>query len=117
MEKLRSEDEDSSKLDDYSYTTLQLGIWRVLFHKDSSASIPLLRGLWVWWKQSIEINSSLPLVWRFMRDIYTLAPGLTLLLLILRIGNSVESTMMLYASSRLLRAVNGLRWYHCFILT
>ncbi|KAF8149666.1 P-loop containing nucleoside triphosphate hydrolase protein [Mycena galopus ATCC 62051] len=40
-----------------------------------------------------------------MREVYTLAPGLTLLLFILRLGSSVESTLMLFASSRLLRAV------------
>ncbi|KAJ7804826.1 P-loop containing nucleoside triphosphate hydrolase protein [Mycena olivaceomarginata] len=105
MEKLRSEDEDSPKLEDYSYTTLQFGIWRILLHRDSRSSISPFRGLSVWWKKLIEINSGLPIVWRFMMEIYALAPGLTLLLFILRLGNSVESTLMLYASSRLLRAV------------
>jgi hypothetical protein len=115
MEKLRSEDEDSPKLEDYSYTTLQFGIWRILLHRDSRSSISPFRGLSVWWKKLIEINSGLPIVWRFMMEIYALAPGLTLLLFILRLGNSVESTLMLYASSRLLRAVNGLRCYNSFI--
>ncbi|KAJ7663113.1 P-loop containing nucleoside triphosphate hydrolase protein [Mycena polygramma] len=106
-EKLRAEDAKplDSKLDDYSYTTRQLGVWRVLFANDSVTRASLFSACSFSQVQLIELNSNIALVWRFVKEIYALAPGLILLLFLLRLGQSLEATMMLYTSSRLLRSV------------
>ncbi|KAJ7652453.1 P-loop containing nucleoside triphosphate hydrolase protein [Mycena polygramma] len=106
-EKLRAEDVKSldSKLGDYSYTAQQLGVWRVLFANDSVSKASLFSGFSFSRMQLIELNSNIALVWRFMKEIYSLAPGFILLLSLLRLVQSLEATMMLYTSSRLLRSV------------
>ncbi|KAF7358426.1 Lipid A export ATP-binding/permease protein MsbA [Mycena venus] len=94
------------KLEDYSYTTLTLGVWRLLLPKEPFAPrISLSRTFslpWMKWNESI---SFLPVVWRFLAEIYLLCPGLVLLVLVLGFGVAMESTLMLYASTKLLKTV------------
>ncbi|KAJ7089980.1 P-loop containing nucleoside triphosphate hydrolase protein, partial [Mycena epipterygia] len=100
--------EKAQMLEDSSYTTLELGVWRLLLPKDSFAGdfkfswIPVFSLPWRNWTGR---NSFLPYIWRFVKEIYTLNPGLVLLAFILRLGGAFEGTLMLYASSRLLRTV------------
>ncbi|KAF7353971.1 Lipid A export ATP-binding/permease protein MsbA [Mycena venus] len=109
MGKVSSEDEVHSKLDDFSYTTLQLGVWRLLLHKDSDSGdllgfefSSIFSSLWA---TLTELYTGFPIVWRFVQEMYHLAPGLFPLLWTLRLSISLESTILLYASSRLLRSV------------
>jgi hypothetical protein len=99
--------EATEKLDDYSFTTLQLGIWRMLIPIESAAGqLPLLRGFSRLRSKWNHLKPMLPTAWRFLWEVYGLNPGLNLLLYTLRLAASVQDTLMLYASSRLLRTVS-----------
>ncbi|KAJ7893210.1 P-loop containing nucleoside triphosphate hydrolase protein [Mycena leptocephala] len=105
MEKTTA-DEETEKLEDYSYTTLQLGVWRLLFPKESfSSKFSLSPGFSLPWDKFNGVVSSLPIIWRFLREIYFLSPGLVLLVFVLGFGVAFEGTLMLYASTRLLTTV------------
>ncbi|KAJ7705717.1 P-loop containing nucleoside triphosphate hydrolase protein [Mycena metata] len=107
MEKSKAPQEDKlegDKLEDYSYTTVQLGIWRLLLPIESAASrlVPKFSLSWSGWE---EIKSTLLLLWRFTREIYMLNPTLNLIFFVLKLGAGIEGTLMLYASGLLLRTV------------
>jgi hypothetical protein len=93
----------TDKLDDYSVTALQLGIWRVLV--PIQAATGKLSFLHSWLRKWNGFKSSLPVVIRFLREIYSLDPGLNMIYFLVRLGTSVEGTLLLYASSRLLQTV------------
>ncbi|KAJ7881141.1 P-loop containing nucleoside triphosphate hydrolase protein [Mycena olivaceomarginata] len=95
--------EKTDKLDDYSVTAVQLGIWRVLV--PIQAATGKLSFLHSWLRKWNGFKSSLPVVIRFMREIYSLDPGLNMIYFLVRLGTSVEGTLLLYASSRLLQTV------------
>jgi hypothetical protein len=99
--------EEPDGLEDYSFATLQLGIWRLLVPVESATGkVSLSSGLsWACSKWN-ELKSMLPIIWRFLWEVYSLDPRLNLWLFILRLGASVEGTLMLYASSQLLRTVS-----------
>ncbi|KAJ7176356.1 P-loop containing nucleoside triphosphate hydrolase protein [Mycena crocata] len=102
--------EKSSKaiLDDYSYTTVRLGVWRLLLPQearsfsDRFAPIPMVSSLYKRW---IELKALAPKIWRFVTEIYNISPVLVTLVLILGSASACERTVMLYASTRLLRTV------------
>ncbi|KAF7335630.1 Lipid A export ATP-binding/permease protein MsbA [Mycena venus] len=97
---------EDERLEDYSYTTLTLGIWRLLLPKESpSSKFSVASGFTLSWDKWNEQISFLPIVWRFMTEIYLLSPGLVLLDLMLGFASTMEGTLMLYASTRLLRTV------------
>ncbi|KAJ7486478.1 P-loop containing nucleoside triphosphate hydrolase protein [Mycena latifolia] len=104
MEKKSSAHQESPNLDDYSYTTLQLGVWRVLVHRDSESFTAGLSLPWNKWK---ELEDLAPMIWRFLREIWTLDPALVLLAFVLRLGTGLQGICMLYASSLLLRTVEA----------
>ncbi|KAJ6600174.1 hypothetical protein B0H10DRAFT_697698 [Mycena sp. CBHHK59/15] len=86
---------------DTSYTTLDLGVWRVLLAtKDPDSSIFL--GFKSSWN---TVAAALPLILRFLGEIYHLRPDLVLLFFLLKLWSGVESVLMLYVSSRLLRII------------
>ncbi|KAJ7789192.1 P-loop containing nucleoside triphosphate hydrolase protein [Mycena olivaceomarginata] len=95
--------EKTDKLDDYSVTAVQLGIWRVLV--PIQAATGKLSFLHSWLRKWNGFKSSLPVVIRFLREIYSLDPGLNMIYFLVRLGTSVEGTLLLYASSRLLQTV------------
>ncbi|KAJ6616725.1 P-loop containing nucleoside triphosphate hydrolase protein [Mycena sp. CBHHK59/15] len=98
-------DEKTTNLDDYSYSTLELGVWRILLHKQ-----PFSVKLSLSWNRWQTLAAAAPVIRRFVAEIYCLAPGLVLLCLVLKLWAGFESTLMLYASGRLLRTVEvGLR--------
>ncbi|KAJ6568016.1 P-loop containing nucleoside triphosphate hydrolase protein [Mycena vulgaris] len=95
-------------LDDYSYTTLHLGVWRLLLHRDSfSTGFSFSGGLSVSWDTWQELTAFVLISWRFLREIWNLDPALALLYFILGLGAGLEGTLMLYASSQLLRTVEA----------
>lgn len=101
--------EKAQKLEDSSYTTLELGVWRLLLPRESFSGefkFSWIRGFSLSWRNWTGRTSFLPYTWRFVKEIYTLNPGLVLLAFMLRLGNAFEGTLMLYASSRLLRTVS-----------
>ncbi|KAJ6603585.1 P-loop containing nucleoside triphosphate hydrolase protein [Mycena vulgaris] len=105
MEKSNAKGE-SPNLDDYSYTTLHLGVWRLLLHRESfTAGFSLSGGLSVWSGKWQELTAFVPMVWQFLRDIWTLDPALVFLYLILRLGTNAEGILTLHTSSQLLRTV------------
>ncbi|KAJ7903953.1 hypothetical protein B0H13DRAFT_1881972 [Mycena leptocephala] len=105
MEKTSAAEEDE-KLEDYSYTTLQLGVWRLLLPQESFSSKFLASpGFSLPWDKWNAVVSSLPIIWHFLTEIYLLSPGLVLLVFVLGFGIALEGTLMLYASTRLLTTV------------
>lgn len=109
MEKLStiekpSANEETDALEDYSITTLQLGIWRMFVPVEPS-KLGLPRGFSFWWKRWNTAKATFPLIWSFILEVYNLDPGLNLLVFALRLASSIEGTLMLYASSQLLRTV------------
>ncbi|KAF7357995.1 P-loop containing nucleoside triphosphate hydrolase protein [Mycena venus] len=96
-------EKEQEKLEDFSYSTLHFGIWSVLVPMEVAAGkLSFLRS---WWDKWNRFRSSLPVVWRFLWEIYSLDPRLNLLFFLLRLVSSVEGTLMLYASSKLLQTV------------
>ncbi|KAJ7491750.1 P-loop containing nucleoside triphosphate hydrolase protein [Mycena galericulata] len=107
MYKSENVDDKARKLDDYSYTTLRLGVWRLLLPKESFSNkiSPLfgqLESLWTNWN---SLKALLPTIWRFMTEIFYLSPALVLLDSVLKFGAAFQSTLTLYTSARLLRTV------------
>ncbi|KAJ6592521.1 hypothetical protein B0H19DRAFT_7158 [Mycena capillaripes] len=93
-------------LEDYSYMTLTLGIWRLLLPKESfSSKFSVAPGFSLSWDKWKEQISFLPTIWRFMAEMYLLSPGLVLLNFMLGFASTMEGTLMLYTSTRLLRTV------------
>lgn len=109
---------DSDTEEDYTITTLQLGIWRMFIPVKVTGKLGLRRTLSLglhtgssfWWSKWSTAKSTLPLIRRFLLEIYHLDPGLNLLAFALGLASAVEGTPMLYASSRLLRTVWCLRF-------
>ncbi|KAJ7613642.1 P-loop containing nucleoside triphosphate hydrolase protein [Mycena polygramma] len=100
--------EETDNLDDYSYTTVQLGIWRMHIPVESTArKLAQYSGLPYWRGRWDALKSTLPVIWRFGWDVYNLDPRLNLLLFALRLVSGIEGTLLLYASSRLLRTVEA----------
>ncbi|KAJ7732126.1 hypothetical protein B0H16DRAFT_180163 [Mycena metata] len=106
---MKDETNDAERLDDYSYTTIQLGVWRMLLPVELTSSqwsplarFPLSRlGKW-------DGLSPALLIWRFVREVYSIDPWLNLMLFALTLASAVEGTLLLYASSRLLRTASSL---------
>ncbi|KAJ7307912.1 hypothetical protein DFH08DRAFT_491355 [Mycena albidolilacea] len=104
---------DSKTEEDYTITSLQLGIWRIFIPIKATGKLGLRRSLSlglhtgssVWWMKWSTAKSTLPLIRCFLLEIYRLDPGLNLLVFALGLAFAVEGTPMLYASSRLLRTV------------
>ncbi|KAJ6532944.1 P-loop containing nucleoside triphosphate hydrolase protein [Mycena capillaripes] len=57
------------------------------------------------WDKWNGVLAFLPVVWRFMTEIYRLSPGLVLLVFGLGFGVALDRALMLYASAKLLRTV------------
>ncbi|KAJ7289359.1 P-loop containing nucleoside triphosphate hydrolase protein [Mycena rebaudengoi] len=112
MEKSTAEKEKSAPLlegsdsDASSYTSLELGVWRLLMPKETLPTgflgIPEFLFSMSKWN---TIAASWPLVLRFLRDIYQLGPTLVLLYVVLQLWGGVESVLKLYVSGRLLRII------------
>lgn len=82
------------------YTTIDLGVWRVLLHKDvvsKTYGISMEK-----WNMAVL---AYPLLLRFLREVYDLNPLLVALVVLLKLWEGVESVLMLYVSSRLLQIV------------
>jgi hypothetical protein len=106
MSEKTSRNLEDERLDDYSYTTQTLGIWRLLLPRESfSAKILLYPGLSMPWDKWNENFSFVPVIWRFLKEIYLLSPGLVLLFSVLGLGAGMEQASILYASTKLLKTV------------
>ncbi|KAK7055673.1 P-loop containing nucleoside triphosphate hydrolase protein [Favolaschia claudopus] len=95
--------EDKDKLDDFSYSTLQFGVWRMLVPiPDAANKLPFMQS---WLEKWNNFKSAIPIVQRFFLEVYSLDPILYLLYSLLRVVSAVEGTLMLYASAQLLSSV------------
>ncbi|KAJ7028923.1 P-loop containing nucleoside triphosphate hydrolase protein [Mycena alexandri] len=92
--------EDASPKND-EYTTLDLGVWRVLLPRDvvSGGFFSATVSKWN------TIVFAYPVVSRFFREIYSLSPHLVILVLLLKLWGELESVLMLYVSGRLLQII------------
>lgn len=86
---------DNIKKTSPSYTTLQLGVWRVIIVN----SIVKLPG-----KETLSV---LPLVLVFVTEIYTLAPDLVILYVLTKVWSGIQSSLILRTSSHLLTTVSN----------
>ncbi|KAJ6494286.1 P-loop containing nucleoside triphosphate hydrolase protein [Mycena sanguinolenta] len=84
-----------------AFTTLNLGVWRVLLPQEivSGGFISTTKQKW----NSIVLGY--PVVRKFFRQIYELSPHLIVLLILLKLWGEVESILLLYVSDRLLRII------------
>jgi hypothetical protein len=91
---------------DHPYTVIDLGVWRVYLHKESFAlGLPLSFLRWQ------TITKLLPVLQRFLAEIYHLNPGLVVLVFVLRLWTALDQSIKIYISSKLLKTViylNGL---------
>jgi len=78
-----------------SYTTSQLGVWRIII----ANSVVKLPG-----KESLSV---LPLVLAFAAEIYTLAPNLVILYVLTKVWSGIQSSLILRTSSHLLTVVSN----------
>jgi hypothetical protein len=101
---LASEKDASSKPEEdpsNSYTTLNLGVWRVLLPNEIVGGGFLCTTKQKW--NSIVL--AYPVVRKFFQEIYALHPHLFILLILLKLWGELESVVMLYVSGCLLRIV------------
>ncbi|KAF8139286.1 P-loop containing nucleoside triphosphate hydrolase protein [Mycena galopus ATCC 62051] len=96
---------EDERLEDYSYTALTLGVWRLLLPKESFSSALSPSPKFSQWKKWTETLSFIPNISRFLTEIYLLSPVLVLLVTVLGFGVAMERTLMLYTSTRLLKTV------------
>ncbi|KAF8193957.1 P-loop containing nucleoside triphosphate hydrolase protein [Mycena galopus ATCC 62051] len=84
-----------------AFTTLTLGVWRVLLPKEmvSGGVISTTKHKW----NSIVL--AYPVVQKFFQQIYQLNPHMFLLFILLKLWGEAESIVMLYVSGRLLRII------------
>ncbi|KAK7055728.1 lipid A export ATP-binding/permease protein MsbA [Favolaschia claudopus] len=101
---------NNAALEDYSYTTLTLGVWRLLLPMESSSlpsfKLSLPTNLSLPWNEIHEKLPLIALVWRFLTEIYFLDPILVILTCSLELGAGMDSVLMLYASTNLLKTVD-----------
>ncbi|KAF7375308.1 Lipid A export ATP-binding/permease protein MsbA [Mycena sanguinolenta] len=100
---MEKKSKDTEMLDDYSFTTMQHGVWRTLI--PIPAATTKVSFMSSWSSKWNSFRDSLPVVWWFLWEVYSLDPHLNLLYFLLRLASSVEGTLMLYASSKLLQTV------------
>ena len=91
--------EKKAEIAETPYTVVQLGVWRVLIAK-SNLKLPRIHP----WK---DVSSVLQLLYVFMLEIYRLSPGLFIGIMLTKLSSGVESSLTLYASSRLLTIVGS----------
>ncbi|KAJ7711883.1 hypothetical protein B0H16DRAFT_590413 [Mycena metata] len=83
------------------YTTLELGVWRVLLPSDAAAGGLFSATVSKW----NAIAFAYPVVYRFFREIYSLSPHLVIMVILLKLWGELESVLMLYVSGRLLQII------------
>ncbi|KAJ7222997.1 hypothetical protein B0H12DRAFT_292569 [Mycena haematopus] len=84
-----------------AFTTLNLGVWRVLMPQEVVAG-----GVFSTAKQKWNsIVLAYPVVQKFFYQIYQLSPQLFVLLILLKLWEGAESVLMLYVTGRLLRII------------
>ncbi|KAF7375311.1 Lipid A export ATP-binding/permease protein MsbA [Mycena sanguinolenta] len=101
---MEKKSKETESLDDYSFTTLQHGVWRTLVPIPATTTTKV-SFMSSWSSKWNSFQDNLPVIWWFLWEIYSLDPRLNLLYFLLKLGSSVEGTLMLYASSRLLQTV------------
>ncbi|KAJ7626077.1 P-loop containing nucleoside triphosphate hydrolase protein [Roridomyces roridus] len=86
-----------------SYTSLHLGVWRVLLPKDTTS------GFRRWNMFPMEkwnsVVKAYPLVLRFLREIYELDPMLVIFVVLLKLCEGMESVLTLWVSGKLLQII------------
>ncbi|KAJ7159261.1 P-loop containing nucleoside triphosphate hydrolase protein [Mycena crocata] len=100
MEKAQQKDATKDQDDADCYTSLDLGVWRVLLPKELVSTK---------FQATVEkwnaIALAYPLVLRFFLEIYHLNPLMVILVVLLKLWSGFESVLMLYVSSRLLQII------------
>lgn len=93
-----------------AYTTLNLGVWRVLLPNEivSGGVLSATKHKWN------AIVLAYPVVLRFFQEIYHLNPQLFIMLILLKLWGEAESVVMLYVSGRLLRIVSIVHYSYVF---
>ncbi|KAJ7105195.1 P-loop containing nucleoside triphosphate hydrolase protein [Mycena epipterygia] len=81
------------------YTSLDLGVWRVLLPKETSKGFRVSMDKWN------TVVSAYPLVLRFLLEVYSLNPRLVIFVVLLKLWGGFESVLMLYVSSKLLKII------------
>ncbi len=76
--------------------TVELGVWKVALLNDTH---------WDYKRKWNNLLMALPLFRRLAIDVYTLEPTLSILFILEKIWSGIESAVLLYLSSRLLRIV------------
>lgn len=92
-------EEKTTESTETPYNVVQLGVWRVLIAK-SSLKLPGKNP----WKDVISVFQ---LLYVFMLEIYHLSPELFVCFMLTKVSSGVESSLTLYASSRLLTIVRS----------
>ncbi|KAJ7259597.1 hypothetical protein B0H12DRAFT_421106 [Mycena haematopus] len=86
-----------------SLEEMKLGVWRVLTEKEIQTSA----GFATRWK---KITALLPTIQRFVTDVYTVGPGLLLLIVLSRVWSAVEDVLLLHLATKVLSIIEvGLR--------
>ncbi|PBL01640.1 P-loop containing nucleoside triphosphate hydrolase protein [Armillaria gallica] len=78
--------------------TVELGVWKVALLNDTH---------WDYKRKWNSLLMALPLFRRLAIDVYTLEPTLSILFILEKIWSGIESAVLLYLSSRLLRIIEA----------
>ncbi|KAJ6540799.1 P-loop containing nucleoside triphosphate hydrolase protein [Mycena vulgaris] len=83
-----------------AYTSLDLGVWRVLLAQETVS-----RGFGATMDKWNSVRAAYPLVLRFLKELYHLNPYLIVVFVFLKLWGGMESVLMLYVSGRLLQII------------
>ncbi|CAK5284696.1 unnamed protein product [Mycena citricolor] len=90
------------------YTSLKLGVWRLVMEKDAGDASSLLHLPGI--NKIRDVIAAIPMLVRFFLEIYALCPHLMLVYILLRVWGGLETVVMLYSSTRVLQSIElGLR--------
>lgn len=112
-EKEPADKKGDEKQEDVRIRTKDIGIWRVFYQDKPWSYIPGIEII----RQFREIMETLPYVWRFTKEIWTLAPGYLLLWVFLRVWESIDSALSLWVTAKLLDTVGAFFNFLLSVLT
>ena len=97
------DEEKEKKSTDARIRTMDLGVWRVFYQDKPWSFLPGYETL----RKFREIADGAPYVWRFMKEIWPIAPGYLVLWLLLNVWNSFQAALSLWVTAQLLETVRS----------
>lgn len=98
-----NEDNKSKETErDVPIRTRDIGIWRVFYQDNPWSFLPGVDTA----RRLKEVVQAIPFVWRFLKDVWGLAPGYLVLWALLSVWEALEGAMSLWVTAQMLQTVS-----------